>query len=98
LADEHFILARTVAFVYRNCSHCFAAENEGGGGVFMEKTMTRYFYTDPMKAACMAKWFGMKLQDCETSDEGRVYDVTFDLMLEGGDFDRPLARYYYPGN
>lgn len=52
----------------------------------------KYFYTDTLAAAWMMKHHGFLLQDKETSDE--VYDMTYDLMIEGDDFGKPLAKYY----
>jgi hypothetical protein len=44
--------------------------------------MTRYFYTDPLKAACMAKWFGMQFTT-KNGTMGRCILPLLDAMREG---------------
>lgn len=47
-----------------------------------------------LEAALAAKNHGFKFIDKETCSEEREYIITYELILEGGDFHRPLNKYY----
>lgn len=52
--------------------------------------MTRYYYTCPIKAAYMAKYYGMRFVDCS-----KEYDISDFVRLDYGDVYDDLDEKFY---